>query len=287
VTESRLGNIVARAAERAKQQKQSSISSNTTLISLYSRLRADPVIANAVRPEDPPNKLRDGLIPRAGEKLVPYLAEYTVQPHQLQQKVAELANSSVFIAAAAQRPGKVEMFDFFLMHSVNASIWFPVFINQSWISDTDKCRLVLLKGWSDLVTYAACKTPALYPDRAWQYRPKKPGDWKSIFQRATRYNDDGHTAKFIRAIKNAEQLSTEFVGVPGFELKPQQCLNIAHMVMDSVERMNSPEYQLPRQATFVQGMDQEVRRIIFRWVRWSGLDEAWEHVPDLSNSARL
>ncbi|KAH8689131.1 hypothetical protein BGW36DRAFT_433896 [Talaromyces proteolyticus] len=267
ITERWLEDTCDLVTERIQQQSSSQTpSANPSLLSLYERLRDNPVISNSVRPNDPPNKLRDGLIARAKEEIVPYLAEYTVQPHQLERKVAELANSSLYIAASAQRPGKVEMFDFFLMHSVNASIWFTVFIKQDWIPDQVKCRLVEIKGWSDLITYAACRTPAF---------------------RATSYDDDGHTAKFIRAIRNVEQVSRNFCGEEEFPLNPEQCLTIAHMVMDSVERMNSPDYRLPEQVTFAQGINEQVLRIIFRWVRWNGLDEAWEHVPSIDSSSRL
>jgi hypothetical protein len=179
------------------------------------------------------------------------------------------------------------MFDFFLMHSVNASIWLSVFLKQEWISDELKCKLVELKGWSDIVTYSACRTPELYPDRALRYQPKQPCDWGSIYRRARCYNDDGHAAKFIRSIRNIKQISERFTDTTGFPLQPQHCLTIAHMVMDSVERMNSPDYSLPQQTTFVSGINTEVLRIIFRWVRWSGLDEAWLHVPDIGKTARL
>lgn len=260
---------------------------NPSVLSLYSSLRHDPVISNAVQANDPPNKLRDGLIARAKHAIVPYLAQFTVLPDQLEQKVAELANSSLYVAASAQRPGKIEMFDFFLMHSINASLWLSVFLKQDWISDEIKCKLVQLKGWSDLVTYAACRTPELYPDRVLLYQPKQPGDWGSIFRRARCYNDDGHTAKFIRSIRNIELISERFAGAAGFPLQPQQCLAIAHMVMDSVERMNEPDYIVPQQATFVPGINKEVLRIVFRWVRWNGLDEAWDHISDIEKTPKL
>lgn len=256
-------------------------------MTICSRLRTDPLISHAVQSCDGPNKLRDGLIAHAKDSMVSYLAEFRVQPHQLKQKVAEMANTSLYVAATAQRPEKVEMFDFVLLHAVNTSPWMSVFIEQSWISNDVKCKLVQVKGWIDLILYAACKTPSLYPERVMNYHPKIPGDWNSILNRACKYNDDGHTAKFIRAIRYVEQISKDYTGNPGLPLRPDLCLNISHMVMDSVDRQNDPGYRLPKEAVFFPQEDEQVKRLIFRFVRFNGLDGAWRHVPDRAAVANL
>jgi hypothetical protein len=257
------------------------------LMSIYTRLRADPTIFNAVKSSDGPNKLRDGLIARAKKNMVPYLAEFSVKAHQIKRKTAELANTGLFVAAAAQRPRKAEMFDFFLLHSVNSSIWMSVLIEQRWMTDEMKCRLLEIKGWSDLITYASCKVPALYPERIFNYKPKQPGDWESIYRRAVVYNDDGHVPKFIRAIRYVEQVSQEYAGEPEFPLRPELCLTIAHMAMDSVDRQNEPGYRLPREAKYYELAAMEVQRLIFRFVRFGGLDDAWDHVPDIATAPNL
>jgi hypothetical protein len=37
-----------------------------------------------------------------------------------------------------------------------------------------KCKLLEIKGWSDLITYGVCKTPVLYPERIFNCTPKIP-----------------------------------------------------------------------------------------------------------------
>ncbi|KAI7971922.1 hypothetical protein EIK77_007521 [Talaromyces pinophilus] len=260
---------------------------DSDLMSIYPRLRADPTIFHAVRSTDGRNKLRDGLIARAKQNMIPYLAEFSVKPLQIKRKTAELANTALFVAAAAQKPQKVEMIDFFLLHSVNSSIWMSVLIEQNWMTDEAKCRLLEIKGWTDLITYACCRVPTLYPERIFNYTPKQPGHWETVYRRAVVYNDDGHVPKFIRAARYVEQVSKEYAGQPEFPLQPELCLTIAHMAMDSVDRQNEPGYRLPGEAKFYDMANMEVQRLIFRFVRFGGLDDAWDHVPDIATSPNL
>lgn len=256
-----------------------------TLISLYDRIHADPAVAEAVRLDSPPSKLPHNVIPNAGKVILPYLLEYAAEPDQLKEKSIELVNSSIYVAAAAQKPGKVAMFDFVLIHAANSSIWLPLLVDQDWISHENKARLLELKAWADLTGYTISSCPALYPDRIVHYKQKKPGDWDSVFQRAAKYNDDGHTAKLVRAAYAAGQLSEEFVGTPGFLLHSDHSLQVAHMALDSVDQMNEPDYKLPDQETYATHFHQELQRIIFRWVRWAGAEGAWDYIPDLTTTA--
>lgn len=166
------------------------------------------------------------------------------------------------------------MIELFLLHSVNSSVWMSALIEQKWMTDEMKCRLLAIKGWTDLITYACCKVPALYPERIFNYTPKQPGDWESAYRRTVVYNDDGHLPKFIRATRYVEQVSKEYAGQTESPLRPDLCLTIAHMAMDSVDRQNHPGYRLPGEATFYETADMEVQRLIFRFVRFGGLDGA-------------
>ncbi|KAF2098681.1 hypothetical protein NA57DRAFT_39590 [Rhizodiscina lignyota] len=278
-------SVVFLPAEKLAHQRERQ--PGITLVSLLGRLREDPVVSTAVRSDDPPNKVTGGLLPRAGDRLAEYLSAFTVAPDELQRKTAEMINAAIYTAACAQRPGKMEMFDFFLMHSVNTSIFVPVINQQEWISAANKCRLLERKARLDLALYAACRTPKLYPERVFQYQAKTPGDWESIFRRATSYQDDGHTSKLIRALKNGEEVTRPYAGAPGFQIPPEAFLTIAHMVMDSVERMDEPDYKFPKALSYFRDMNEQVIRVTLRWIRWCGLDEAWDDVPALPGNAML
>lgn len=255
-------------------------------MSLLERLRDDPDIANAVKTGDPPNKMTGGLIPRAGDKLPEYLSQFTVSIDEIERKTAEIINTCVYVMACAQRPGKTEMFDFFLMHCVNVSIFLPALMKQHWISPQNKCRLLEWMARFDIAAYA-CGVPKLYPERVFAYQSKKLGGWESIFRRATSYKDDGHVAELTRAVKNGEIVTRPYNGQPGFPLPVDAFLTVAHMVMDSVERMNEPDYEQPKPPGYMPDLNPEVLRVTVRWVRWCGLDEAWDQVPALSGNSKL
>jgi hypothetical protein len=259
------------------------------LLSIIDDLRSDPVISNAVKPSDPLNKISDGLMKRADKELIPYLAKFQVNPtpEDLAKKTAEMIQISAYICGAAQNPRKVEAIDFVMMHMTTLSIFFPIFMRQDWISNENKKRMLEWKGWSDAVMYAGCGCPRLYPERITNYAPKRPQDgWKEIIHRANTYEDDGHTSKLIRALLSAESVTEPFLGVEGFPLKKEDFFKIAHITMDSVERMLDPGYfkvteKVKKMYAEGKGQDDEVARVIVRWVRWCGVEGAWDDFPDL------
>ncbi|KAF2705854.1 hypothetical protein K504DRAFT_439131 [Pleomassaria siparia CBS 279.74] len=261
----------------------------TSLFSVIHALRADPIISTAVHATDRPNRVTDGLLKRAYAQLPPILSPWRVQPTEedIAYRTAEMAHMSMYVLGAAQNPSKVPGMDFFLMHSANLSVFYPAFMGLEWLSLEQRARLLAWKGWIDAAIYAACGCPALIPSRITDYTPKMPGSWPSIIARANAYADDGHTAKLIRAIINAETISKPYCekGNADFPLLAGDFLQIAHMTMDSVERMNKPGYQLPEKVRkmYVErlGVDEEVVRVVCRWVRWCGVEGAWDDIPDL------
>ena len=265
-----------------------------TLLDIIYDLRNDPLIRNAVRPADPLNKIKDGLLHRVSKELLPYLARYQVDAkdtESIARRAAETCHISSYICGAAQNPNKVEAIDFVMMHMTTLSIFYPTtFIKQDWIRAEDKKRLLEFKGRSDAVMYAGSGCPELHPDRITKYVPKQPnGRWPDIIQRANRYGDDGHTCKLIRALINAEEVSAPYYGSSGFPLNNGDFLNIAHIVMDSVERMLDPGYfqeteKVKKFAAEGKGQDAEVVAVIVRWVRWCGIEGAWDDYPDLVSS---
>lgn len=249
------------------------------------------MISNAVTAKDPLNKISDGLLKRVSEELLPHLAKFQVKPtpEDLAKRTAETINVSAYILGAAQNPRKLEALDFVMMHMTTLSIFYPTFMKQDWISNENKARLLKWKGWSDAVMYAGCGCPRLYPERITNYAPKQPQDgWQELIHRANAYEDDGHTSKLIRALLNAETVSEPFLGVEGFPLLKEDIFKIAHITMDSVERMLEPGYykmtERVRQMYAVGcGQDDEVVRVIVRWVRWCGVEGAWDDVPDIES----
>lgn len=186
------------------------------------------------------------------------------------------------MTALAQRADKAVKFDFFFMHCANTSLFFSVFNHTPWISTTAKARLVECMGRLHLLMYTSAKAPELRPQDLHDYQPEHPGEWESIFTRATAYQDDGHTSKLIRAIKNGEVSTGMFTGAPGMKLKDGDFLKIAHMVMDSVEAMDRPDFKMPDAGTtgyeYAAELDPFVQRVVVRWLRWAGFPEAWEAV---------
>lgn len=138
----------------------------------------------------------------------------------------------------------------------------------------------------DMLIYAASGCPVLYPSRVRDYIPKVPGEWSGVLKRARRYPDDGHTAKLIRAILAASELPSSSSSSP--ILRQKDFLTIAHMAMDSVEVMLEPGYDIPAamRELYISrlGVDEEVARIVARFVRWCGVEGAWDDFPDLGLS---
>ncbi|KAH7139061.1 hypothetical protein B0J11DRAFT_34197 [Dendryphion nanum] len=270
----------------------------SSYLSIISALRADLQIRTAVQPDDPPNRLVDGLLPRAGHLLPAYLSQWRVKPTQedIDFKLAEMIHSTTFISGAAQHPAKKPSIEFFMMHSTNLSIFFPIFMSLGWLSLEAKARLLNWKAWMDMAIYAANGCPQLYHDRISSYQPLYPGDWESVIKRVNRFPDDGHTSKFIRAVMNAERISLarpEYTDNAngGFPLRKGEFLKIAHMGMDAVERIGGPDWEIPDEdrKLYVErlGLHEEVAKIFLRNVRWCGLDGAWDGFADLEEKARL
>lgn len=186
-----------------------------------------------------------------------------------------MTHAAILLTAGAQRAHKAIKFDFFLMHSVNATIFWPILNRQAWLSPTQKIRLLEWKIRFDLVLYASRKSPEIRRDEIRGYTPKvsnqnqkqkqkqkqqedhQEAGWDDILERACRVDDDGHAAKLVRAVANGEQVCRAFEGQKGFELAGEDWLKLGYMVIDSVEM--------------------EVGE---RWVRNAGFEEAWENVPE-------
>ncbi|KAK1093495.1 hypothetical protein LTR48_002182 [Friedmanniomyces endolithicus] len=83
-----------------------------TIAELLDEIHADPEMRAAPRWSDG-NKLRDGVMGRAAEKMVSYTSQYRVEPDELERKTAEMVNAVAYYTAGAQREGYVRKYDFY------------------------------------------------------------------------------------------------------------------------------------------------------------------------------
>jgi Questin oxidase-like len=238
-------------AERMATEKRS----GKTLFELIEDIQANEKIINAPRWEDG-NKIRDGLLARVPEEMVGLTSQWLVKAEEVEKKTAEMISAAAYFTGAAQNPPKQVKFDFYFMHSINASIFFSTFLKQDWLSTSNKIRLLEWKGRLDLALYASRKSPKLMINEITDYSPKQAGDWNGIFKRANRHEDDGHAAKFIRALAHGQQACAPFEEKEAWPVRGKSWLQLAHMVIDSVEDDGD------------------------HWARSVGFPQAWEEFHD-------
>jgi hypothetical protein len=241
------------AAEKAARENPPK-DGGKTLVQLLKEIHDDEELRAAPHWSDV-NKIRDGIVARAGGKMLSYAAQYVIRPEDdLEQKTAEMINATALFTGSAQHPPKVVKFDFFFMHCVNCSIFFSTFLSQDWLSDANKRRLLEWKGRNNLVLYASRRAPDILVDEIRKYKPKEPGS--DVFQRVLEIGDDGHASKLIRALAHGKEVCKRYEGSEGFEVQGDMWDKLLHMAIDSVE-----------------GPDK-------RWVRSAGFDEAWEGITE-------
>jgi len=178
---------------------------------------------------------------------------------------------TVYFTAAAQHPPNRVKFDFYYMHCLNCSVFFPALMSADWISHRVKVRLLEMQVWTALAMYASRRAPELLYDEIANYKPLKAAkegksdagssydSWDSIFARVNALEDDGHASKLVRAVACAEKVCAPYAGKPGFKLAKEDWLKIGNMAIDSVEGSGT------------------------NWVRSAGFEEAWESVEKRAN----
>ncbi|KAI4097423.1 MAG: hypothetical protein LQ339_006741 [Xanthoria mediterranea] len=238
------------------EHASSKIPHSKSLVEILDQIRADPKLRMAAHWDDG-NKIRDGTLARAPDKMIKYAAQWKVGLDELEAKAAEMTNAAVYFTGGAQHPPKQIKFDFYYMHCVNSSIFFSSFLKQAWMIPEHKARLLRFKGWLDLAMYASRRAPDLLLDEIVNYRPKSPKDsWDGIFKRVIEHEDDGHASKLVRALKHGEEICKPYNDNPRFRIKEDMWLRLGHMAIDSVEDSGEP------------------------WVRSAGFEEAWEKYED-------
>ncbi|KAK5681995.1 hypothetical protein LTR17_027447 [Elasticomyces elasticus] len=231
--------------------KERSNEPSKSIVQILDEVYADAELREAPRWSDG-NKLRDGIIGRAGAKMASLASQFYVKTDELERKTAEMANAAAYFTAGAQREGHIRKYDFYYMHCVNCSIFFSTFLKLDWITDANKVRLLNWKVFNDLAMYASRKSPEIRMDLVRQYKPKEPSDWDGIFDRVTGLEDDGHASKLVRALAHGQQICRPYEDSDEFRVKHDDWLLMGHMAIDSVEA-GEPH-----------------------WIRSAGFDEAWE-----------
>ena len=186
----------------------------------------------------------------------------------------------MYYTGGAQHPPKQVKFDFYYIHCVNCSIFYDAFLKEApWISDENKARLLEWKGRLDLCMYASRRSPEPRTDVIDNYQAKYPGTakdtsvgtstWDHIFTRVVRYDDDGHAAKFIRALAHGEDICAAYdVDDLMFRVKGDMWLQLGHMGKFS-------QYPFRNGLTMLLAID-SVEDTGDTWVRSAGFPEAWE-----------
>ncbi|KEF52247.1 uncharacterized protein A1O9_11487 [Exophiala aquamarina CBS 119918] len=232
------------------------------LIDLFNEVRQHPELWDKQHWRGGDN-LDDEILSNAPQKLIEIAAKWQVTPTDLDIKTAEMYNVNAYAAGAAQYKPKEVKIDFFLMHQVNLSIFYPVLNQQSWLSLENKARLLEWKGRIDLINYASRLSPELHEDEIITYKAKDPSrtTWESIFQKAHMMDDDGHIVKLLRALAYGSSLSAPYEMKEElsdrFPLKGKNWIQIGNMAVDTTVSDIYPQ-------RFIRGAGNPEKWAIFR-----------------------
>ncbi|KAI9926056.1 hypothetical protein MW887_004515 [Aspergillus wentii] len=226
--------------------------SNNTLVQIMDRMRADRKVAASVHYEDS-DKFQEGLLKRARDEVIQHCSQWTVSEDQLEDKMAEMINT------ATQNPKKQIKLDFFYIHAVNLSLLLKAFMDTSYLCTQNKVRLLEMKGRMDLLIWASRNMPQPQIDDV-NSHPIHMG-WPEVFTKAyTHRTDDGHLAKFVRAVALAEELCQPYEGESekrSLLVTGDMWLKIGNIAIDAAGKIPSD-----------------------MWVRGAGFEEAWAKFGD-------
>ncbi|KAJ5592638.1 hypothetical protein N7537_009542 [Penicillium hordei] len=263
------GHIWTPFFRRSEELARSGSIQPRPLIELYQAVRANEKIRASARLQDGPFR-GQGMVERASDELVPLAAQFQVTPETLERAAAEVISCSAF-TTAAQKPGKTPKVDFFYLHMVTSAFFVQLLLSEDWISIENKVRLVEWKGRIDLTWYAANGSPELQKEVVNEYKPTLSNDmdWAELYRAANEVHDDGHIVKFIRALKNGEDVVTPFEGGPGaadFPVQGDMWLKMAKLCYDGTAEI----------------IDEPNRLLSRKWVFGAGFDLAWKEIPELA-----
>lgn len=249
--------------EKAAKERKAKGEKPARLVNLLDEIRGNEKLRTSPDWKDG-NKIRDGILVRAPNEMIDIASKFFLEgtsEEELERKTAEMIDAVIYYTAGAQRPPKQVKFDFYFMHCVNCSIFFSAFLKQGWLKPEDKARLIEWKGWTDLAMYASRRAPEILLQEVEMYKPKIPPrddrePLKEVFERAKEKDDDGHSAKFVRAIAHGKNFTRKYEGQEGFMMNGNLWDKLGHMAIDSVEDSGAT------------------------WARSVGFDEAWTDFKD-------
>ena len=257
------------AAEKKAAATGASAGKPKPLITLIHDIRASERIRTAPLWSDLGHKMKAGVVGRAGDEMARVAAEFRIEvddEEDLSRRTAEMISVCAYLCGAAHQQGRTRKIDFFLMHCVTSSIFCTVLNRQDWIPLADRARLVEYKARTDLMWYAATGSAPLDTEAISGYKDPESDDlsWDDLFRDVVRESDDGHAAKFIRALKNGEQTSERYEQTKEwanyFPCKGDMWLKMARLCQDTTK---STPWEL-------------------KWVFFTGFEEGWKR-PDLAD----
>jgi hypothetical protein len=240
------------------------------LLQLLHEVRANDAIRAAPQWTDFGLKMRNGIVGRAREPMASLMSQFRIRTtddeetseRELARRTAEMISVCAFFAGASQREGRPRKIDFFYMHNVTSSIFFSVLIRQrDWIPLADRVRVVEWKARLDLAWYAVSGCAPLDEGAISSYsNPASDGmGWDDLYQAVRQEHDDGHAAKYIRALKNGEDVCKEFEEDEAcFPVRGDMWLKLARMCQDTTTNMD----------------------VDLKWVFFTGFEQPWQR-PDL------
>ncbi|ORY69641.1 uncharacterized protein BCR38DRAFT_419681 [Pseudomassariella vexata] len=237
------------------------------LVQLAHEARTNDKLRTAPRWSDLGNKMKDGVVGRALDEMAHLAAQFRIPltEKDLDRRTAEMVSTCAYLAGSVHVAGRQRKIDFFVMHSVTSSIFCTVVARQGWIALADRVRLVEWKARLDLAWYVATGCGPLDDNGISGYASPENEDmeWEELFYQVVRESDDGHAAKFIRALKNGEETGKAYEnGEWGdfFPMKGDMWLKLARMCQDTTK-----------------GLPWEIK-----WVFFAGFEEGWKR-PDLAD----
>ncbi|KAK4141042.1 uncharacterized protein C8A04DRAFT_14408 [Dichotomopilus funicola] len=269
--DSHIGTLFRHAEAEAGIAYPSNRGKGKAMMELLREVRETEAIRTAPRWTDFGNKMRDGIVGRAGEAMASVAAQFQIRIQddgdaELARRTAEMLNVCAFMAGAAQRAGRPPKIDFFYMHAVTSSLFVDVIAQQTdWISLADRARVVEWKARLDLAWYAVCGSAALDGEFIEGYsHPESDGlGWDELFAAVVQEHDDGHAAKFLRALKNGEDRCKRYAELEqwagDFPMKGDMWLRLARMCHDTTKG----------------------RPTDLKWIPFTGFEQPWAR-PDLA-----
>ncbi|KAK6354609.1 hypothetical protein TWF696_003751 [Orbilia brochopaga] len=247
----------AAAAEAPKSDRP-------TMLSLAQEAHGSAKLRGSVKWSDP--QKNKAVYANAFDEMVALAAKWHIAADAddatIRQAAAELASAAAYICAATPRTDKKVKFDFFLMHTVNSSVFLDVWVRQPWVTNAQKALLINYFGWMVINMYVSRGCADLNIEQVDTYKPKGGEaaceNWEVIAARVVGLKDDGHVPKMVRALMNAAEVTEAYETLPGFGVGRERFLKIAAMAVDAAEDCAEGEPL---------------------WVRSVGHEEAWEKVP--------